>query len=119
MNINTKELEKISSIRRRLDACLVNLFSLAAINKLEQVSEPQRKTFVKARRQYGLYVAEFRNQELAIILNWLQSNAESLSEGITELENVTDDFIDLAETISAIAAVVGVLSSLIVGLPIP
>lgn len=120
MGININEFEKISTIRRRLDDCHSDLYSLKVLNKLKKSKdETGKKSFSDSRIEYGIYVAEFKNKELEIITQWLSTNQTSLLEGITNLENKIDDFNNLAGTISAIARVVSILSDLITGLPFP
>jgi hypothetical protein len=118
MSINSNELEIISAIRKRLDSDLLVLYSLTAINKLKTANDSEKKQFKSEREKLSLYVAEFRNKELELIAGWLKNSQKSLLIGIAKLEDEIDDFNDLAETISAIAGVVSMLSSLIVGLPI-
>lgn len=120
MKINTNELKEISTIRQRLDDCHVNLYSLKVLNELkDNKNKVDKKNFSDKRVEYGIYVAEFRNEELESILGWLKTNQKSLLDGITNLENKIDDFNDLAATTSAIASVVSILSDLITGLPLP
>jgi hypothetical protein len=121
MVINTNELENISNIRKRLESCLLKLYSLSAMAMLQSpnFSQSDKEDFVKKRENLSLCVSEFRNKELEIIANWLRSAQKPLLTGITNLENEIEDFNDLANTISAIAEVVGIITGLITGLPIP
>lgn len=121
MGINTNELENISNVRKRLESCLLKLYSLNAMGILQSptVRQSDKEDFVKNREHLSLCVSEFRNKELEIIANWLQSAQKPLLTGITNLENEIEDFQDLAKTVSAIAEVVGIITGLITGLPIP